>query len=215
MPKPVERRGPHLSLSPGPRRTACARRRRRLPLPAAHRLAAGRLPRRRPLLRPQRLPDHVAAARGMGGAQPHRPATFWLRRARRLLPALVVVVLAGLVLAAIFARDDLAHTRGDAVSSLLYYTNWHEIIANNSYFDLMGRPSLLQHLWSLAVEEQFYVIWPLLLVPGLVLVGRKRLPVARRRRHRAARRRSCGSSTTRAPIRRASATAPTRAPSCC
>jgi peptidoglycan/LPS O-acetylase OafA/YrhL len=101
---------------------------------------------------------------------------FWMRRARRLLPALVVVVLAALVLAAIFARTDLGRTRGDAVSSLLYYTNWHLIIANHSYFTLMGRPSLLQHLWSLAVEEQFYVIWPLLLVPGLVLIGRKRLP---------------------------------------
>jgi peptidoglycan/LPS O-acetylase OafA/YrhL len=101
---------------------------------------------------------------------------FWLRRARRLLPALVVVVLAALVLSSIFARQDLAHTRSDAVSSLLYYTNWHLIIASHSYFNVMGNPSLLQHLWSLAVEEQFYIVWPLLLVPGLVLLGRRRLP---------------------------------------
>jgi peptidoglycan/LPS O-acetylase OafA/YrhL len=100
---------------------------------------------------------------------------FWLRRARRLLPALVVVVLGALVLSAIFARQDLGHTRSDAVSSLLYYTNWHLIIANHSYFVKMGNPSLLQHLWSLAVEEQFYVIWPLLLVPCLVLLGRSRM----------------------------------------
>jgi peptidoglycan/LPS O-acetylase OafA/YrhL len=102
---------------------------------------------------------------------------FWLRRARRLLPALVVVVLGTLVLSAIFARQDLGHTRSDAVSSLLYYTNWHLILANHSYFVRTGNPSLLQHLWSLAVEEQFYVIWPLLLVPGLVLIGRRRLPM--------------------------------------
>ncbi len=102
---------------------------------------------------------------------------FWLRRARRLLPALVVVVLASLVLASIFARQDLGHTRSDVLGSLLYYANWHQIVANRSYFVLMGNPSLLQHTWSLAVEEQFYIVWPLLLVPGIVLVGRKRLPM--------------------------------------
>jgi peptidoglycan/LPS O-acetylase OafA/YrhL len=103
---------------------------------------------------------------------------FWARRARRLFPALVVVVLAALLLSAIFARADLGRTRSDAVSSLLYYTNWHLILANSSYFVRMGNPSLLGHLWSLAVEEQFYVLWPLLLVPGLVFLGRKRLPYA-------------------------------------
>ena len=102
---------------------------------------------------------------------------FWTRRARRLFPALVVVVLAALLLSAIFARADLGRTRNDAISSLFYFNNWHQIFANSSYFVRMGNPSLLGHIWSLSVEEQFYVVWPLLLVPGLVLLGRKRLPL--------------------------------------
>jgi peptidoglycan/LPS O-acetylase OafA/YrhL len=103
---------------------------------------------------------------------------FWARRARRLFPALVVVVFATLLLSAIFARADLGPTRTDTLSSLLYFNNWHQILANHSYFVRTGNPSLLQHVWSLAVEEQFYVIWPLVLVPGLIFLGRKRLPYA-------------------------------------
>ncbi len=103
---------------------------------------------------------------------------FWRRRARRLFPAVIVVVLAALLLSAIFARDHLAQTRSDTFSSLFYFNNWHQIVANGSYFVRTGSPSLLKHFWSLAVEEQFYIVWPLLLVPGLIFLGRRWLPVA-------------------------------------
>ena len=108
---------------------------------------------------------------------PDRPAPFLAAACAAALPRFVVVVLLSLALAAIFARQHLGHTRSDVLGSLFYFANWHEIVANRSYFNLMGNPSLLQHTWSLAVEEQFYIVWPLILVPCLVLVGRKRLPM--------------------------------------
>jgi peptidoglycan/LPS O-acetylase OafA/YrhL len=92
---------------------------------------------------------------------------FWGRRARRLFPAVAVVILFALLATLTIARDDLSRTRADALSAIVYLTNWHEIIASHSYFNQFGRPSLLQHLWSLAVEEQFYLFWPLLMVFGL------------------------------------------------
>jgi peptidoglycan/LPS O-acetylase OafA/YrhL len=92
---------------------------------------------------------------------------FWGRRARRLFPAVAVVILFALLATLTIARDDLGRTRADALSALVYLTNWHEILASHSYFNQFGRPSLLQHLWSLAVEEQFYLFWPLLLLLGL------------------------------------------------
>jgi peptidoglycan/LPS O-acetylase OafA/YrhL len=98
---------------------------------------------------------------------------FWARRARRLLPAVLLVVFVCLLAASTIARDDLARTRGDALASLVYLTNWHLIAASHSYFNAFGRPSLLQHLWSLAVEEQFYLFWPLILLGSLKLVGRR------------------------------------------
>ena len=88
---------------------------------------------------------------------------FYLGRARRLLPALVLMlVVVGIAVAAIY-QDAAPRFRGDALASLLYVSNWWYIVADLSYFEFTGRPPLLAHLWSLAIEEQFYLIWPLLL----------------------------------------------------
>jgi peptidoglycan/LPS O-acetylase OafA/YrhL len=99
-------------------------------------------------------------------------AGFWSRRARRLLPALFLVVVALAVYLVVNAEFggpgangliDLSALRGDAIATLLYVGNWHAIYAHQSYFAQFSTPSPLQHTWSLAIEEQFYLVWPLLL----------------------------------------------------
>ena len=106
---------------------------------------------------------------------------FWGRRARRLLPALFLVVLAlalYLVGNALFGGPgangliDLSGLRGDAIATLLYVNNWHLIFAHQSYFAQFSTPSPLQHTWSLAIEEQFYLVWPLVLLV-LLKYGRR------------------------------------------
>ena len=95
--------------------------------------------------------------------------TFWLRRARRLLPA-VFVLLAGVSLASLLVyRDAADRMLGDVVSAMGYVTNWFLIVRDVSYFESFGRPPLLQHLWSLSVEEQFYVLWPLIFTFGFAI----------------------------------------------
>jgi len=91
-------------------------------------------------------------------------AGFWLRRARRLLPAAFLVVLVSLIVTAAWHPAELRTLRGDALAALLYINNWHQVFAHRSYFASFDRPSLLQHYWSLAVEEQFYLVWPLALL---------------------------------------------------
>ena len=89
---------------------------------------------------------------------------FWLRRARRLLPAVWFVLVVLPVLAALLARDALPRLHEDIPAALLYITNWVYIVREVPYFEAFGRAPLLQQLWSLAVEEQFYLLWPLILL---------------------------------------------------
>jgi peptidoglycan/LPS O-acetylase OafA/YrhL len=100
--------------------------------------------------------------------------TFWLRRARRLLPALYVLLVVTLAFAVVFLPGEVAGLRGDVLAAFGYVTNWYLIFGQESYFEAVGRASLLQHLWSLAVEEQFYLIWPPILALGLC-IGATRL----------------------------------------
>lgn len=91
---------------------------------------------------------------------------FWIRRTRRLLPALFVLLAGTAAAVAVLLPDELGHYGGDALASLGYVLNWRLILSGQSYFDPALRPPLLQHLWSLAVEEQYYLLWPLLFAAG-------------------------------------------------
>jgi peptidoglycan/LPS O-acetylase OafA/YrhL len=102
---------------------------------------------------------------------------FWIRRARRLLPAAVLVIAVCALVTAIFLPEELQRMRGDALATLAYVNNWHQILAERSYFAAFERPSLLQHFWSLAIEEQFYLLWPLALGFCLSRLGRKRTAI--------------------------------------
>jgi peptidoglycan/LPS O-acetylase OafA/YrhL len=99
---------------------------------------------------------------------------FWSRRARRLLPALGAM-LAFVVLYATFvaAPAELSRIRGDALATLGYVANWRDVFSHFDYWALFTAPSPLEHTWSLAIEEQFYVVWPLLFT-GILWWGARR-----------------------------------------
>lgn len=85
---------------------------------------------------------------------------FYASRARRLLPALLTVLFASAVYTTCFAPDATKALANDITPALLYYSNIWQLIDAQPYFEQFGRPHALQHLWSLAIEEQFYLIWP-------------------------------------------------------
>jgi peptidoglycan/LPS O-acetylase OafA/YrhL len=89
---------------------------------------------------------------------------FWLRRARRLLPALIMVLIVVLVATPVLDNDVLPERGMEALAALFYFSNWTTIASDVSYVQRFSGPGPLDHLWSLAVEEQFYLLWPLLLL---------------------------------------------------
>src|ERR1700710_3051899 len=99
-----------------------------------------------------------------------RLGRFWLGRARRLLPALFVMLLVVLAWVTIFGPAQPDQFRKAVVSAIFYVNNWQQIAANVSYFARFAPEQPLNHLWSLSVEEQFYIFWPFLLLIGLKLI---------------------------------------------
>lgn len=89
---------------------------------------------------------------------------FYAARVRRLLPGLLVLLIVTCVLMALFAPDSIRRFLSDIPFVLSGTNNWHLVALHQDYFQAIGRPPLLQHTWSLAVEFQFYLIWPIILL---------------------------------------------------
>ncbi len=104
-------------------------------------------------------------------------AGFWIRRARRLLPALVLMVLTVAAARELLPYQALTGLRGDAIAAFLWMANWRFVAQQTDYFTQGTPPSPLQHTWSLGVEEQYYFAWPLLLIAVTLLLAAR----ARRR----------------------------------
>ncbi len=105
-------------------------------------------------------------------------AAFWTRRARRLLPALLVLLVAVAALAPVLASpSQRSMLRGDGLAALFYVSNWRLVASGQSYFAQFALPSPLRHTWSLAIEEQWYLVWPVAVAAGLRLLRGRTKPL--------------------------------------
>jgi len=103
---------------------------------------------------------------------------FYIARARRLLPALLFMLISTTIAIGIWAPDTIKRLLTDTPFSLSGTMNWWLVAHHQDYFESIGRPPLLQHTWSLAVEAQFYLVWPLILYFILKQFGKKHIPLA-------------------------------------
>ena len=100
-------------------------------------------------------------------------SNFWRRRARRLLPGLFVLLALVAVLSQFSLTNWTIPTPREVVGALSYSSNWLRLGVNQSYWNIFNAPSVLDHLWSLAIEEQFYLLWPLVILMSWK-IGRRR-----------------------------------------
>ncbi|WP_155592221.1 acyltransferase family protein [Lysinibacillus cavernae] len=98
---------------------------------------------------------------------------FWINRFRRLIPAVYFMVISIFIWVILFNPELINKLRGDALASFFYSSNWWFIFHKTSYFDSFGSPSPLKNLWSLAIEEQFYLLWPVILLMGLFILKKQ------------------------------------------
>jgi peptidoglycan/LPS O-acetylase OafA/YrhL len=103
---------------------------------------------------------------------------FYVARIRRLLPPLVFMIITTTVVVGLWAPDTMRRFLGDAPFALFGGMNWWLVFRHTDYFEAIGRPPLLQHTWSLGVEAQFYLVWPLILLLVLRYFGKNKIPGA-------------------------------------
>jgi peptidoglycan/LPS O-acetylase OafA/YrhL len=103
---------------------------------------------------------------------------FYMARIRRLLPPLVFMIITTIIFVGLWAPDTMRRLLGDTPFALFGGMNWWLVFRQTDYFEAIGRPPLLQHTWSLGVEAQFYLIWPLILLLILRYFGKNKIPAA-------------------------------------
>ena len=104
--------------------------------------------------------------------------SFYVARIRRLLPPLVFMIITTTIVVGLWAPDTMRRFLGDAPFALFGGMNWWLVFRHTDYFEAIGRPPLLQHTWSLGVEAQFYLLWPLILLLVLKYFGKNKIPGA-------------------------------------